>query len=183
MDKTILTAVIVAAISFIMQKTLSNLLYGFVMLVTRPFKRGDKISVRQADRELASGKLIKRTPLHIYVKDYGRDVSIIPNSVLENCTVVNSDYKDRVNYTNYIKISFSSNIAKTKEIIQQKIMNHTETLNREDNTHIVLKTEDGGLVLEYNVRTENVDKSFDVCSEIKEGIVTEIQKHEDIQLV
>ena len=183
MDKTILTAVIVAACSFILQKTLNNLLYGFVILISRPFKKGDKISIRQMDRELASGTLIKRTPLHIYVKNYERDVFIIPNSVLENCTVRNSNYKDKVNYTNYIKISFDSDIEKTRGIIEQVILNNEETLNTEENTHIVLKTSDGGLILEYNVRTEDVDKSFDVCSKIKEDIITEIQKHKNVQLV
>ena len=183
MDNTIVVAIIVAACSFIMQKTLNNLLYGIIILVTRPFKKGDKVSIRQMDRELASGELIKRTPLHIYVKNYERDVFIIPNSVLENCTIRNSDYKDKVNYTNYIKIDFDSDIEKTELIILNKILNNDETLNTKDNTHIVLKTVDGGLIVEYNVRTIDKDKSFDVCSKIKEEIIKEIQKHKEIHLV
>ena len=141
------------------------------------------MSIRQMDRELASGELIKRTPLHIYVKNYERDVFIVPNSVLENCTIKNADYKDKVNYTNYIKIDFDSDIEKTEQIILNKILNNDETLNTKENTHIILKTADGGLIVEYNVRTADKDKSFDVCSKIKEEIIKEIQKYKNIRLV
>lgn len=183
MDKTIITAVIIAAASFIMQKTLGNILYGVIIFISRPFKKGDKVSIKWNANEIASGHIIKRTPLHIYVKNYERDVAIIPNSLLENCTVINSDYKHGVNYTNYIKISFDSDIAKTKELIKGFLVNNPGTHNDETNTFIILKTEPGGIVVEYNVRTDDVDKSFDICSDIKEKIITEIQKHDDICLV
>lgn len=183
MDKTILTSVIIAAISFIMQKTLSNLLYGFVLLVTRPFKKGDKISITQGSREVATGHLIKRTPLHIYVKDYERNVAIIPNSLLESCAVINSDYKTGVNYKNNIKISFDSDIVLAKQIILHSILSHPGTHNTEDNTYLIVKTVDNGIMIEYNIRTEDVDKSFDICSEIKEEIILTIQKEDTITLI
>ena len=183
MDKTIITAVIIAAASFIMQKTLGNILYGIIIFISRPFKKGDKVSIKWNANEIASGHIIKRTPLHIYVKNYERDVAIIPNSLLENCTVVNSDYKTGVNYTNYIKISFDSDIAKTKALIKKHLIENPDTHNDEENTYIILKSEPGGIIVEYNVRTDDVDKSFDICSVIKEQIITEIQHIDEITLV
>lgn len=183
MDKAILTAILIAAVTFILQKTLNNLLYGFIIFISNTLRIGDKISISQGGRELATGHLIKRTPLHIYVKNYERDVFIIPNAVLETCTILNSDYKEGVNYTNYIKITFESNIDKTKEIIKKYVVDNINTNNTEDNTYIILKTEEKGLIVEYNVRSNDVDKSFDTCSDIKEKIITEIQDNEDIELI
>ena len=182
MEKTILTAVIVAAMSFVLQKTLNNFIYGIVILVTRPFKKGDKISVRQNGREIASGKVIRRGILHVRIKDYNRDVCIIPNSVMEGCTIVNSDYKTGVNYNNRIKISFDSDIDEAKRIIKDIVLSHEETFNTEDNTYLICKAESDGLAIDYNVRTVDVNTSFDVCGEITESIVKEFQKRDNIEL-
>jgi len=183
MEKTILTAVIVAAASFVLQKTLNNFLYGFVIFLTRPFKKGDKVTIRQNGREIASGHVRRRGILHVHIKDYNRNVTIIPNSVLENCTIVNSDYKSGVNYINSVKVSFDSNLNKVKGIIHNAIMTHDLTENTEENTHLILKTDDNGVIVEYNVRTPDTNTSFDVCSDIVERVVTEIQDEEDIELV
>lgn len=59
MDRTILTALIVAAASFVMQKTLNNIVYGLVIFFTRPFRKGDKVIIRQAGKDIASGNVIK----------------------------------------------------------------------------------------------------------------------------
>ena len=183
MNTAILTAVIVAAASFILQKTLSNLIYGIIIFFTKPFKKGDKITIKHFNQELASGKLIKMGPLHIQVKDYNRDVAILPNSLLETCTIVNSDYKNGVNYINSIKVSFDSNIQKVEDIILTTVIGHKETENTLDNTHIINKVVDGGLSIEYNVRTADTDKSFDVCSDIAKDLVTTLTKEENVTLI
>ena len=183
MEKTILTAVVVAAMSFVLQKTLNNFIYGLVILITRPFKKGDKISVRQGGKEIASGHVLRRGILHVRIKDYNRDVTIIPNSVMEACTIVNSDYKTGVNYNNRIKITYDSDIEKTKEIIMNAVLNHQDTYNTEENTHLICKAEHGGFSIDYNVRTADVIKSFDVCSDITEQIVVAIQNQEGVTLM
>ena len=183
MEKTILTAVLVAAASFVMQKTLNNIIYGFVIFLTRPFKKGDKVTIKQSGREIASGNVIKRGILHVKVKDYNRNVCIIPNSVLETCTILNSDYKSGVNYINSVKVSFDSDIDETERIIKEAILSHKQTENNEENTHLICKTGEGGVIIEYNVRTPDVVTSFDVCSDIMESVIKEIQGKENITLV
>ena len=182
MEKTIITAVVIAAVSFVMQKTLTNFIYGIAIWITRSFKKGDKISVRQGANEIASGQVIKRGILHVHIKDYNRNVCIIPNSVLENCTIVNSDYKTGVNYINQVRISYDSNIEKTKSIISNAILSHKQTENTEENTHLICKTDKDCMIIEYNVRTPDTTTSFDVCSDIVETVIGEIQKCEDIVL-
>ena len=182
MEKTVLTAIIVAAASFVLQKTLNNIIYGFVILVTRPFKKGDKVIIKQSGREIASGNVIKRGILHIHIKDYNRNVCIIPNSVLESCTILNSDYKSGVNHISSVKVSFDSDMDKAREIILDAVLRHEKTENTKDNTNIICKAEDGGVLIEYNVRTPDINTSFDVCSDIVADVVKEIQKCDDVTL-
>ena len=184
MEKTILTAVIVAAASFILQKSLSNIIYGFVIFMTRAFKKGDKVSIKQSGREIASGHVIKRGILHVHIKDYNRNVTIIPNSVLENCTILNSDYKSGVNYINHVRVNYDSDITEAKRMILDTILSHDLTENTEENTHIICKNDDnGGILIEYNVRTPDTNTSFDVCSDIVETIVERAQKNAAISLI
>ena len=183
MNTTILTAIIIAAASFILQKTLNNFIYGFVIFITRPFKKGDKIVIKHNGNEIASGNVVKRGILHVQIKDYNRNVCIIPNSVLESCTIINSDYKSGVNYINQIKIDFDSDIAKAKEIIMDSVLGHPQTENTNENTHIICKNSERGIIMEYNVRTPDVITSFDVCSDIVEDVMTKIQKCEAVRLI
>ena len=174
MNTTILTAIIIAAASFILQKTLNNFIYGFVIFITRPFKKGDKIVIKHNGNEIASGNVVKRGILHVQIKDYNRNVCIIPN---------NSDYKSGVNYINQIKIDFDSDIAKAKEINMDSVLGHPQTENTDENTHIICKNSERGIIMEYNVRTPDVITSFDVCSDIVEDVMTKIQKCEAVRLI
>ena len=183
MEKTIMTAIVVAAASFILQKTLNNFIYGCIIFITRPFKKGDKISLIQSGRELASGYVRRRGILHTHIKDYNRNVHIVPNSVLESSIIVNSDYKSGVNYINHIRVDFDSDINEAKSIITRAILDHEKTENTEENTHLICKTDDNGMIIEYNVRTPDTATSFDVCSDVLETIVGEIQGRNDITLV
>lgn len=180
MDTTIITAVVIAGLSFILQKTLSNIIYGLIMLLTRPFKKGDKITVIDRSREIASGKVFKITPLHVHIKAYNRDVSIIPNSLLETCVIKNSDYKEGVNHTECIMLTLDSNLKKAKKIVLEELVQHPKTFNSKDNTHIIVKVDSGAILMEYNVRTSDVNASFDVSSEICESLITKFAKHSDI---
>ena len=148
MNTAILTAVIIAAISFVLQKTLGNLIYGIIMFVTRPFEKGDKVVIIQNSREIASGKVFKCTSLHIYIKQYNRDVSILPNMVLENCVIKNSDYKDGVNHTESLQFSLDSNFKKAEKIILNTLIMCPDTYNTKENTHIICKIISGNINIE-----------------------------------
>lgn len=102
---------------------------------------------------------------------------------MESCTVINSDYKSGVNYINGIKVSFDSDIEKLKKIIMNAVLSHDLTENTVENTNIICKTGDKGVILEYNVRTPDTNTSFDVCSDIVERIVKEVQGEDDIELI
>lgn len=176
MTSGITTAIIIAAASLILQKTLNNLFYGLFLFFVRPFHIGDKVFITQHGRSVASGRVVAMGPLNIRIKEYSRDICILPNSLLETCVIVNSDYKERVNHIETIKVSYTSDLDRVEEIIRECIMKNENTLNVEENTRIIFKATDGGVLVEYNIRTQDTDSSFDVSSQITKEIVHCLQK-------
>ena len=184
MEKTIIVTTLTVIITLMLNKILANYLFGIMLLIYRPFKVGDRITIMDFRGELTTGEVIKRTLLNIHILDYEQNVHIIPNVVLEQSVVVNSNKKEGVNHVNHIKISFDSNVEKAEYIVESILINDAWTKNNAENTNLLLKTAEGGLILEYNVRNEtNVSDSFDLCSRIKKDIVLAFQREADIHMV
>lgn len=184
MEKTILITTLTVIITLVLNKILANYLFGLMLFISKPFKIGDRITITDFRGELATGEVIKRTLLNIHLLDYERNVHIIPNIMLEESVVINSNKKEGVNHVNHIKISFDSNIEKAENIIENILINDVWATNNIENTNLLLKTAENGLILEYNVRNEtNVSDSFDLCSRIKKDIVLAFQKEEDIHMI
>lgn len=182
MDSAIATALIIAAATLILQKTLGNLVSGLVLLITRPFKKGDKVVLKNEKGELVSGKVVSMSLLYIKIQVYNRDIMIISTSMLDQLVVVNSDLKQGVNHTEYIRISTDSNHRKAVQIIKEVLINDVRTQNTYENTNVICKYDDGLLSIHYNVRTANVDESFVVCSDICEILIERFEKERDITI-
>ncbi|MDO4938798.1 MAG: mechanosensitive ion channel [Lachnospiraceae bacterium] len=182
MDSAIITAVIIAAATLILQKTLGNLVSGLVLIITRPFKKGDKIIIKNEKGELVSGKVVSMSLLYVKIQVYNRDVMIIPTSLMDQFTVVNSDYKQGVNHTEYFRFSPESDHRKAVAIIREVLLNDERTQNTAENTDVICRFDNGLIIIHYNVRTESVDKSFEVCSDICETLLERFKKEDNITI-
>lgn len=180
---TIVTAVTVAMLTLILQKAFSNILSGIMLLFSRPFKKGDKVYIKQGAYELASGHVMKIGLSHTKIKAYNRDVFILSNSLLENCTIVNSDYKSGVNHIEHIRLSLDSNIEKAIPIIMDTLIKSNDTNNTAANTNIVCKYDNSVVLIQYNVRTDDTDTSYKVCSDICRHLIRVFNTLDDIEIV
>lgn len=174
---TIITTVTVAVLTLIFQKAFSNFAKGFSIFITRPFKKGQKIALRTAYGDIVSGRIIKINMHHIALKAYNNDVYIVNNSQLDNYIVVNSDAKDGMNHTESVSFVPNSDIIKIKEILNDIIINNKQTLNTPENTRLISKIDNGKLVIQYNVKTNDVNESYKVCSKICDELIIEFAKH------
>lgn len=182
---TLVTAIAVAFFTLILQKSFSNFLSGIFLKITKPFKKGDKVVIRNGNNgnDVASGVVLKSGLLHTKIKAYNKDVYILNNGYLDNCIVINSDYTEGINHTDSIKVSLDSNLAKVSCIIYATLTKHDKTNNTMDNTHIIFRYENGGVLVQYNVRTDDIATSYDVCSEIAKHLITTFNNTDDITLM
>ena len=179
-----LTTILIAIITFVLQKTLSNVVAGTLLRISKPFKHDDRIVVMQNRNLLTSGWVIKVGILSTTIKTYEKQFVTIPNDqLLNNCIVINQSKNIKQNYTQTISFSLDSDVDDIHNIILQTVLEHPETHNTKENTDIVTRIDNGKLLVTYNVRThEGVDQSFRVCTEITEQLLKRLVDFPKIKL-
>ena len=111
-------AVLAAVIGFAAQDVIKDILAGIQMSIYKPFDIGDRI---EADEGI-SGIVEKITMRHVVIKRIDTIRIIIPNSKLNELSVMNYSYNDvprSVMLT--FPISYTSDIQKAKEIISEVV--------------------------------------------------------------
>ena len=111
-----------AFIGLALQKTFSNLISGLFILMFKPFRIDD--TLRFADGK--QGVVEEITLRHTLIRDYENRRIIIPNSVISEEVIVNSNISDKkINKHIEFGISYDSDIDKAISIIQDEIEKHS----------------------------------------------------------
>ncbi len=107
--------------------TLSNMVSGFVILVTRPFTILDWINV--GDKHEGTVEEIKI--MYTVIRDVNFRRLIIPNSEILGSYVINSTFRDEhiLEFIEY-GISYSSDVQKAKKIIREVAEEHPLSLDK-----------------------------------------------------
>ena len=167
------SGLIIAVLTFTAQRTLGNIISGLAISVSKPFKLGDKIQLKNtAGLVFASGRIESIGLHHIVIRNYSGDSVIVTNTELESSIIVNSDYDEGYNQTEYIVIDRNSDYFRAEGLLKEILIENNKANNKNKNTDIIYRIVDRGIQLQYNVRTDNVEESFKICSDIKKQILT-----------
>jgi len=112
--------VIAVAVGFASQHALSNIISGIFIVIFKPFRIGDRLKI--GDK---FGTVEDISLRHTVIKDFENRRIIIPNSIISNEIVINSDFIDDV-ICKWIEIgiSYDSNIELAKSIMKDEILKH-----------------------------------------------------------
>lgn len=139
------SALIVAIVGFAAQTAISDLICGFLISFNKPFEIGDRIVVEGIQPGIVEDITLRHTVIRIY--DGLRIV--IPNSVLNTKTVINTSFHNDSRRGIHLKfsVSYDSDVAKAMDVIRDCVVASPYTLSVETNGI----TEDSGPVyfLEY----------------------------------
>lgn len=109
------------AIGFASQAALANVIGGLFIVIFKPYKIGDRIQVRTD----LSGVVEDINLRHTVIRNFENKRIIIPNSVISNEVVVNSNYEDnKICRFIDIGISYDSDIDLAKEIMKDEVLKH-----------------------------------------------------------
>ncbi len=112
--------VFAAILGFAAQKAFSNIVSGIFILIFKPFRVGDTIEFLTH-----KGVVEEITLRHTAIKNYENRRIIVPNSIISEDVIVNSDIIDeKIRQPIVFGISYDSNIDKAIEIIQQEAEKH-----------------------------------------------------------
>lgn len=112
--------VLAVAVGFASQHALSNIISGIFIVIFKPFRINDRLKI--GDK---FGVVEDITLRHTVIKDFENRRIIIPNSIISNEVVVNSDFiEDTICKWIDLGISYDSDIKLAKSIMKDEILNH-----------------------------------------------------------
>lgn len=112
--------ILAVAIGFASQQVLSNIISGFFIVIFKPFRVNDQIKIKEL-----TGSVEDITLRHTVVRNFENKRIIVPNSVMSNEVITNSDFSGgEICKWIEIGISYDSDITLAKKIIKQEILAH-----------------------------------------------------------
>lgn len=112
--------ILAVAIGFASQQALGNVISGVFVIIFKPFRINDRLKIRDL-----TGIVEDITLRHTVIRDFENKRIIIPNSVISNEVITNSDFiEDKICKWIDIGISYNSDIDKAKEIMRNEVLRH-----------------------------------------------------------
>jgi len=108
------------AIGFAAQHALGNVVSGIFIVIFKPFRINDRLNI-----QLYQGVVEDITLRHTVIRNFENRRIIIPNSIISNEIIVNSDFADdKIVKWIDISISYDSDIDTAKSIMVEEVLAH-----------------------------------------------------------
>lgn len=171
--------ILTVVIGFASQKAFSNIISGVFILIFKPFKISDIIEFKDGQK----GVVEEITLRHTLIKDYENRRIIIPNSIISEETIINSNIQDeKIRKHIEFSISYDSNIDKAIDIVHDEVLRHPLLIDNRTKEEIamnkpcvvirVISLSDFSVDLKAYVWTAGNDNAFilkcDVLKSVKE---------------
>ena len=118
--------VVAAIIGFASQSAFSNIITGIFIVIFKPFRVGDHISVSNG----MMGEVEDITLRHTIIKNYENRRIVIPNAVISDETIINSSLNETQTCMYlHVGISYDSDIDLAMKIISEESERHPSCLD------------------------------------------------------
>lgn len=114
------------ALAFAAQDTLGNMIAGFVIMMDRPFRKGDRIKLDNGQ----IGDVYDIGLRSIKIIDFENTIHIIPNKEIANKTVINYSYPDQmIRIKINVGVAYGSDVEKVKKVLVNQFKSHAVILD------------------------------------------------------
>lgn len=137
-----------------LQGSLSNLAAGIVILVTRPFKIGDKIS-----SESVTGIVENITIMYTYLVTPTNETVCVPNSDLTTDKLINYNSKSTRRIDLNFGVAYTKDYKRAKDIIMQCVCDNGQCL--EDPAPVVVLSEQAASSLVFTLKVWTLTENYD----------------------
>lgn len=128
--------VFAAIIGFASQKAFSNIISGIFILAFKPFRVGDVVEIGNGK----SGKVEEITLRHTMIRNFENKRIIVPNSVISDDTIVNSDLVDeRIRKYIEFNISYEADVNQAMAILAEEVIKHPLFLDGRNHDELLHK--------------------------------------------
>jgi MscS family membrane protein len=161
------------AVALAAQDTIANMIAGFVILVDRPFRVGDRIEL--ATKEIGDVQAIGLRSTKIL--NFDSNVIIIPNGELIKSRIVNYSYPDRpVKAQVVINVAYGTDPEKVRRILSAIARHHPDVLQEPAPEIHFTAMKDSAIEFTLVARTTDYTKQFVVQTTLREQIYLALSK-------
>ncbi len=171
--------IVAVIVGFASQKAFANIISGIFILIFKPYRISDIIELKDG----SIGVIEDITLRHTLINNYENRRIVIPNSVISEETIINSNIQDeKIRKHIVFSISYDSSIDKAMDIIRSEAEKHPLFLDNRDKEEIesnhpaviirVIALSDYSVDLKAYIWTEGSDNAFvlmcDMLKSVKE---------------
>jgi small-conductance mechanosensitive channel len=113
--------ILAVAVGFASQQALSNIVSGVFIILFKPFRVNDRLRIR----DTLTGVVEDITLRHTVIRDFRNRRIIIPNSIIGQEVIINSNFNDeKIRKWLEIGISYESDVDRARAIILEEALKH-----------------------------------------------------------
>lgn len=112
------------AVGFAAQSTLSNFIAGITLLIERPFRIGDWVSINGQD-----GKVVKIALRTTWLRTRDNIFTMIPNDSVASSDIVNYSAEGATRLNIPVGIAYKESARAARDVIMPILLSHPEVLN------------------------------------------------------
>jgi MscS family membrane protein len=155
------------AIALAAQDTISNMISGFIIMIDRPFRIGDRI--RYADNQV--GDVIEIGIRSTKIQDFDNNISIIPNNEIVKSRIVNITYPTTLTRVVVeVGVAYGSDINKVKHIMLSATENDPDLSFQKPPDVFFINFGDSSLDFRLIAFTDHYTKAWGMQCRLREKI-------------
>ncbi len=151
------------ALSFAAQDTIANVISGIAIIIDRPFKQGDWISI--GDMHASVGEIRLRTTV---LTTFDNETVVVPNKQLAQERVVNYTLTPKIRVRVPMGIAYKEDMQSAREVLLKTVVGDGRILGDPPPTVLVKNLGDSSVNLELRFWTEDSNLKFPLMWEYTE---------------
>ena len=161
------------AVAFAAQESLSNLISGASLAISRPFRIGDNLKI---DNEY--GTVENMTLRQTVIRLWDNRRLIVPNSLLSKEKIINYSIDDASMIVKVeIGISYESDIDKAMDIMKDCARKHKDFIADEEPVVRILDFGDSSINMRLTCKTKDQPTAFAMACDLRKNIKKEFDKN------
>ncbi|MEJ5305447.1 MAG: mechanosensitive ion channel domain-containing protein [Ignavibacteria bacterium] len=162
------------AIALAAQETLANMIAGFVILIDRPFREGDRIKLPGGE----IGDVYEIGMRSTKILDFDNNLIIIPNTDLVKSKIQNMTYPNNISRVFVdVDVAYDTDINLAKKILVEIAKSHPLTLPEVEPVVFVTNFAQSGISLRLICRTDDYKNVYQMQSDFREEILRKFSEH------
>jgi MscS family membrane protein len=162
------------AIAFAAQETLANMIAGFVIMVDRPFRAGDRIRILSSQQ---IGDVLKVGLRSTKILDFDNNIVMIPNAQIIKNEIINYSYPEVATRLRIeVGISYGSDLDKAKKILTDVCKSFDQVMKEPKPAAYLLGFGESSLQMIVVGRVKHYKDVFDTADAVRAKIYDEFNR-------